>query len=62
MCCIGFDIFWVGVGASADESRAGFGFGVVDKVINVVGKFGFVDVIVMFLVLFYDECVGVVIF
>ena len=61
-CRIGFDTFWVGAGASADEPRAGPGSGVVDKAINAVGKLGFVDAIATFPVLFYDERAGVVIF
>lgn len=61
-CRIGFDTFWIGAGASADEPRAGPGSGVVDKAINAVGKLGFVDAIATFPVLFYDERAGVVIF
>ena len=61
-CRIGFDTFWVGAGASADEPRAGPGSGVVDKAINAVGKLGFVDAIATFPVLFYDERAGGVIF
>lgn len=61
-CRIGFDTFWVGAGASADEPRAGPGSRVVDKAINAVGKLGFVDAIATFPVLFYDERAGVVIF
>ena len=63
-CRIGFDTFWVGAGASADEPREfpGEGSSVIDAVINAVGKLGFVDAIATFPVLFYDERAGVVIF
>ena len=66
-CKIVFDDFWVGRGASAEEPRSESpkvkgNAGVLDRVIDIVGRLGFIEDVATFPVLFYDEKAGIVIF
>ena len=66
-CRIDFDTFWIGAqsgdkSSPRDDPNASDEANVVDKVINAVGKVGFLEGIATFPVLFYDHDAGVVVF